>query len=67
MVTLAKNIDWDTDGSVDTELPDLPTTVVLPDGIDEDDVADYLSDEYGWCVNGCDVVVDEDLDPSDIK
>ena len=45
----AVDIDWDTDG----EDVDLPTRVKLPAGIDDEDVADYLSDTYGWLVNGC--------------
>jgi hypothetical protein len=41
-----KNIDWETDG----EVVNLPTEVDLPDGIEEDAIADALSDEYGWLV-----------------
>lgn len=40
------NILWDTDG----ESVDLPTEVDIIDNIDEDEVADYLSDEYGYLV-----------------
>jgi len=46
----AVNIKWETDGH-DIDLPDeveLPQYVA---GIDEDyDVADYLSDNFGWLV-----------------
>ena len=47
----AVDIDWETDG----EDVDLPTRVKLPAGIDDEDVADYLSDTYGWLVNGCNI------------
>lgn len=42
------NIIWDTDGiSVD----DLPWEVTLDDNIPVEEVADCLSDMYGWCVS----------------
>lgn len=45
----ATNIEWDTDGKV----VDLPNTVPIPDELtDEDDISDYLSDEYGFCHYG---------------
>ena len=50
----AINIKWDTDN----EVVDLPTEVEIPEGYSEDDIADYLSDEYGWCVFGFDIVPD---------
>lgn len=41
------NIIWETD---DVEI-DLPTEVEVEDGLDDDDaIADYLSDTYGWLV-----------------
>jgi hypothetical protein len=42
------NIVWDTDG----EELDLPTETTLAVESDADlaDLADVLSDEYGWCV-----------------
>ena len=42
------NIKWDTDG----QEVDLPTEITITrDVIESDDaIADYLSDEYGWCV-----------------
>ena len=52
------NIEWDTDGEV---IEDLPTEVIIKNPTEEmceavggfDDVlADYLSDEYGFCVFG---------------
>jgi len=46
------DINWDTDG----EIVDLPTEKVIDpaaEGIEDPDmeVADWLSDRYGWCVN----------------
>lgn len=41
------NIDWETDGS-DADLPD---EVIIEDQIEDDEVADYLSDNYGFLVN----------------
>ena len=39
-------VDWDDDGV------NLPTKVKIPTDIDDWEVADYLSDTYGFCVNG---------------
>ena len=44
-----KGIVWDTDGEDPEEL-DLPTEVEVPGDVDEDGIADWLSDEYGYCV-----------------
>ena len=38
-------VDWDDDGE------NLPTKVKIPTNITDEDVADYLSDTYGFCVN----------------
>jgi hypothetical protein len=46
-----KNIDWETDGHI----VDLPTEVDLPDGIEEENIADALSDGYGWLVNSFEI------------
>jgi hypothetical protein len=43
----ATNIKWDTDGE---QIDDLPTRVEIPFGVDDDEIADLLSDEYGFCV-----------------
>ena len=43
------DIEWDTDGDKDA-LAELPTSVDLNEFIEEDNVVDYLSDEYGYCV-----------------
>lgn len=42
----ATNIEWVTDGY---EI-DLPKEVYIPSRIDEDFIADYLSDEFGFLV-----------------
>jgi hypothetical protein len=41
----AVQIDWDTDG----EDIDLPTEIDIPAEVDDEDVADYLSDQTGFC------------------
>ncbi|HOA80016.1 MAG TPA: hypothetical protein PKK61_02990 [Defluviitaleaceae bacterium] len=41
-----EGIVWDTDG----KNANLPSEIVIPD-MDFDDVMDYLSDQYGWCVH----------------
>lgn len=46
----ATNIIWDVDYEEDLE--NLPTEIKIPDGMDEDDVADYLSDVTGYCHKG---------------
>lgn len=43
-------VDWDTDG-IDLEDVGLTDEVMIPNDIEEDEVADYLSDEYDFCVN----------------
>lgn len=47
------NIVWDTEDNgevIDPKECNLPSETEIPNGIDHDDIADYLSDEYGWCV-----------------
>lgn len=71
---IAKNIKWDTDGN--SELLDiLPKEVVIPNSItDEDEISDWLSDEYSFCHLGFDIASDFTnwlietgyLDPEDI-
>ena len=62
----AVNIKWDTDGE-DIEGLNLPTEVEIPDnlisGYDEknidyyySDISDWLSDEYGFCHWGFELV-----------
>jgi len=45
----ATNIIWDTDGDNDALL-NLPTEADLPDEVDDDDAADYLSDKYEFLI-----------------
>ena len=45
----AINIKWDTDGDKEV-LNELPTEVTIPESTEEEDICDYLSDEYGYCV-----------------
>lgn len=47
----AVNINWETDG-YDI---DLPNEVNIPSNIEEDDICDYLSDEYGFLINSFDI------------
>lgn len=52
---LITNISWDvsSDKYSEDELNDylgLPVEVELPDNIDPNDAADWLSDEYGFCI-----------------
>lgn len=55
----AFNIDWDIDQDdyINLNEQDLlpPTGVALPDDIQEDEIADWLSDTYGWCVNSFEI------------
>ena len=47
----AVNIEWDTDGDTSIEAM-LPKEVEIPEGIEEDGIADYLSDITGYCLYG---------------
>lgn len=47
--TFTVSVEWDTDGE---DVEDLPTIIAVPNEIEYDDVADWLSDNYGWCVYG---------------
>lgn len=47
MITIT-GIDWETDG----EDVDLPTSMEVPADLESDEIADYLSDQMGWLVNG---------------
>ena len=44
---LVTDIDWDTDGE---PVEGLPESVILDPSVDEDDIADKLTDAYGYCV-----------------
>ena len=52
MIYKAKNIKWETDGQA-VELPD--STEIEAEDIDQ--VADKLSDKYGFLINSLDVEV----------
>ena len=55
----AVNIDWclDNDDYINLNEQDIlaPTEVDIPYGVEEDDVVDYLSDEYGYLVNSFEI------------
>ena len=48
----AINIQWDIDWDVDVESVNLPERVEIPFNVSDDEIADMLSDEYGFCVLG---------------
>ena len=50
------DIKWVTDG----EVVDLPTEVEVEDGMSDDEIADYLSDTYGWLVISFALPMDDD-------
>ena len=43
------NIEWDTDGEY---IPELPTEVLVPKKWDDEEVTNWLSDTFGFCVFG---------------
>ena len=45
-------VNWETDG----EEVNLPYIVDVPSNIEEENIADYLSDNYGWLVNSFEMV-----------
>ena len=55
---LVSDIKWVTDGADVT----LPTEVEVPDNLDDDEIADYLSDEYGFLLEGFALPMDDDRD-----
>lgn len=50
------DIKWVTDGA-DVSLP---TEVEVPDNLDDDAIADYLSDKYGFLIEGFAMPMDND-------
>jgi hypothetical protein len=54
---LVKNIKWETD---DYEVYNLPTEVEVDDDLSDYEIADYLSDEYGWLVESFSLPTDRD-------
>jgi hypothetical protein len=53
---LVSRIDWETDGAD----VNLPTEVEVDDNLDDDAVADYLSDTYGFLVNSFSLPMDDE-------
>ena len=53
---LVSRIIWETDG----EEIDLPTEVEVADGLDDDQITDYLSDTYGWLVISFSLPMDDE-------
>lgn len=55
----AVNIDWclENDDYINLNEQDIlpPTEVDIPYGVEEDEVVDYLSDEYGYLVNSFEI------------
>lgn len=45
---LVFNIVWSVDETEDLE--ELPVKVEVPDEVDEEDIADWLSDQYGYLI-----------------
>lgn len=50
------DIKWVTDGAEVS----LPTEVEVPDNLDDDAIADYLSDTYGFLMEGFALPMDND-------
>ena len=46
----AVNIVWDFDEGEEGSFTELPGTADIPGTVTDDEVADWLSDTYGWCV-----------------
>lgn len=51
----ATNIIWDTDDEDIEDYFDLPSRVEIPKEVDVEDIADYLSDEFSFCVKRFDM------------
>ena len=45
-------IGWDVDEEDEDILDYLPADIYVPSGIEDEDVADYLSDIFGFCILG---------------
>lgn len=53
MFITVTNIVWDTEDNgeiLSAEELGLPCEVEIEEHIDHEDIADYLSDEYGYCI-----------------
>ena len=42
-------VDWDTDGEI---VPELPEIVDVANNVDIDEVSDWLTDKFGFCLFG---------------
>jgi hypothetical protein len=51
------HVEWDLSDSVFETFEDegIPREVWVPVSVDEDEIADWLSDTYGWCVNSFEI------------
>lgn len=47
---VAENIDWDVDEPEDIE--QLPKRIVIPEGVSDEDIGDFISDLTGFCHKG---------------
>jgi len=50
------DIKWETDG----ETINLPSEVEVNDNMSDDEIADYLSDTYGWLVESFSLPMNDD-------
>ena len=50
MDTKKVKVYWDVDPDLNVEELGLPDIVEVPETMDDDDIADYLSNEYGYCI-----------------
>ena len=53
---IVSDIIWETDD----EVVELPTEVEVDDNMSDDEIADYLSDTYGWLVISFALPMDDD-------
>lgn len=51
----AVNIVWDFDEEDAGSFIGLPEKANIPAEVEDDEIADYLSDKYGWCVYSFDI------------
>ena len=50
MDTKKVKVYWDVDPDLSVEELGLPDIVEVPETMDDDDIADYISNEYGYCI-----------------
>ena len=50
MNTKKVRVYWDVDPDLIVEELGLPDIVEVPESMDDDDIADYLSNKYGYCI-----------------